>query len=237
MNLADLSARILLAAAATTPGTESRHTANLLYHGNWLPVTPAWRLRFPDDAAVERYVVGETETRAWLRTVDATWIHWRNGRAGPFKVYVSVQPDALPDVFACAVDVLAAEGVPAFKVSRTARGLLRPDRMVAYCTSVEQTQRLVAVLSEALHDVPPHGVAFTAPARANPAVSWARDPPPSVASYAPSWRRWVCRKHAGYLHASDASDAAGRAAWARARIRADGVDTSTWAPGRRLWAG
>jgi hypothetical protein len=245
MTPADLSGRVLLAAAAMTPGSDSETTASMLYHSNWLPLTPRWLARFPDDAAVERYVVGSTATVAWLRTVDASWTHWRGGHGGPgsrdsrmatsFKVYVSVAPDTLPDAFARCVDVFAAQGTRAFKLSRSPRGLLRPDRMVAYCGSAAQTQQLVAALAQSLAGFAVHGVAFTATAPSNPAVSWARDPPAPAAAYGPSWRRWVCRKLAGYLHASDAPDAARRAASARARLRADGVNPVTWAPSDGLW--
>lgn len=248
MTRADLSGRVLLAAAAMTPGTDSESTGNFLYHGNWLPLTPGWLARFPDDAAVERYVIGGTSTAAWLRTVDSSWIHWRGGQGGwgggdgraggtttSFKVYVSVAPDTLPDAFARCVDVFAAQDTHAFKLSRSPRGLLRPDRMVAYCASAAQAQQLVAALAQSLAGFAAQGVAFTATAPSNPAVSWARDPAAPAAAYAPSWRRWVCSKLAGYLHASDAPDAAGRAAFARARLGADGVDTGTWAPSPGLW--
>ena len=48
MNIAAISHRVLLAAAATTPGSDSASTSDLLYHGNWLPLSPEWLARFPD---------------------------------------------------------------------------------------------------------------------------------------------------------------------------------------------
>jgi hypothetical protein len=140
----------------------------------------------------------------------------------------------MPAAFARYVEVLSERRMRSFKLSRHPRGLLRPDRLVAYCATRAETDALVLALDQALATFAPQGVPFTA-AAPNPAVSWARDPPARVATYAPSWRRWVTRKLAGYLHASDAPEATERSAFARARLRDDGVDVDVWAPGSALW--
>jgi hypothetical protein len=240
--MARLSEEVLLTAAALAPASDSQATAEVLYHGNWLPLSPAWLTRFPDEEAVARFVHGPASAllaARWLQESDAGWIHWRaSGATGvrcPFKVYVSVVPDEMPAAFERYVEVLSEQRTRSFKVSRHPRALLRPDRLVAYCATRAQTDALVLALDRALAGFSPQGVPFTA-AAPNPVVSWARDPPARVATYAPSWRRWVTRKLAGYLHASDAPEAAGRSAFARARLRDDGVDVDHWAPGSALWA-
>jgi hypothetical protein len=239
--LARLSDAVLLTAAALTPASDSEATADALYHGNWLPLSPDWLSRFPDEEAIARVVHGPaaaTLGRNWLETRDASWVHWHAsgsmGVACPYKVYVSVAPTALPAAFERCAGVLAGHGTRSFKLSRHPRGLLRPDRLVAYCATRAEAERLVHALDSVLDGMPAQGVPFTA-AAAGGAVSWALDPPARVAPYAPSWRRWIARKLAGYLHASDAPDAAGRAAFARARLSADGVDVERWKPAAGLW--
>ena len=239
--LARLSEAVLLTAAALAPASDSEATAEMLYHGNWLPLSPDWLARFPDEEAVARFVHGSTAgtlAGRWLQTRDASWVHWHaSGSTGvrcPFKVYASVVPDELPAAFERYVEVLSGQATRSFKLSRHPRGLLRPDRLVAYCATRAETEELVHALDRALAGVAAQGVPFTATA-SNPVVSWAVDPPAGVAAYAPSWRRWVARKLAGYLHASDAPGAAGRSAFARARLRDDGVDVDTWTPSSALW--
>ncbi|MFI6925358.1 hypothetical protein ACIBIZ_35825 [Nonomuraea spiralis] len=241
--LGHVSRDALLTAAAIAPGGDSEATAGYLYHANWLPVTPAWLARFPDEDAVTRYVVGERAARVldsrWLRSQDASWNHWRavrRGRlAGPYKVYVSVLPGALPAAFERCVHVLADHRAHSFKLARHPRGLPRPDRFVIYCATREEARELAAALAGALAGQPAQGVPFTHAPR-HPAVSWACDPPPDAAGYGPSWRKWVTRKLAAHLHASDAPDAGGRAEYACLRLREDGVDTGTWSPGPGLWS-
>lgn len=241
--LGQISESVLLTAAALAPASDSEATAGVLYHGNWLPLSPTWLARFPDEHAVTRFVASESSaTRLlasrWLESRDRTWIHWNSAPAArgkcPFKVYVSVAPDDLPVAFGRCVEVLTAQAVPSFKLSRHPRGLLRPDRMVAYCSTRAQTDALVRALDTALAGLTAQGVPFTA-AVGSPAVSWARDPPSDVTAYAPSWRRWVTRKLAAYLHASDAADSQARAVFACARLRQDGVDPDVWAPMPSLW--
>jgi hypothetical protein len=241
--LARISEAVLLTAAALAPSSDSEATAELLYHGNWLPLSPSWLSRFPDEEAVMRFVVGDGSAAAlldsrWLRTRDRSWTHWNAGNATrvacPFKVYVSVAPDELPAAFERWVEVLTVHGTCSFKLSRHPRGLLRPDRLVAYCATRAETETLVSALETRLVGLAAQGVPFTA-AMVSPAVSWARDPPPSVNAFAPSWRRWVARKLAAYLHASDSADTGARRAFACARLREDGVDTDMWSPSSSLW--
>lgn len=241
--LGRISESVLLTAAALAPSSDSEATAELLYHGNWLPLSPGWLERFPGEEAVTRFVIdGSADAllaSRWLRTRDRSWIHWNaacaTGVVCPFKVYVSVAPDDLPAAFGRCVEVLTAQGTRSFKLSRHPRALLRPDRLVAYCATRAETEALVPVLDTCLAGLAVQGVPFTA-AMVSPAVSWARDPPPRVTAFAPSWRRWVARKLAAYLHASDAADASARRAFACARLREDGVDTDVWSPCDSLWA-
>ena len=220
-----------------TPTSDSAATARLLYHANWLPLNPAWLARFPDDEAVTYYATGEagmadTLGGRWWRTLDASWVHWQDTRhsapVGQYKVYVGVLPDDLPRAFDRCLAVWSRLGTRSFKLARTPRGLLRPDRLVAYAATLHETERLMHALDDALRDCRRHEVPFTA-GEGRRVVSWARDPRGEAAGYGASWRSWVTRKLAAYLHASDAGSAAGRAEFACARLEQDGVDTRLWA--------
>ena len=123
------------------------------------------------------------------------------------KLYVSSRPDDAADVLRRTVEVMADGDAPPFKVTRLPRGLLRPDRLVVYVRSNQELDDLTAALEPALADYRPQGVPFTAPAGRSGIVSWGADPPASVREFGASWRRWVTRKLAAYLCASDADDA------------------------------
>jgi hypothetical protein len=243
-SVAALSRAVLRSAAAGVAGGDSESTAGLLYHGNWLPLSPQWLERFPNDTAITRFVVGDggvarTLTENWIRTRDQHWTYWHGRRASrltsSYKIYVSVLPDCLPEAFARTVEVLSSEATTSLKLSRWPRGLLRPDRVIAYCGTRAEAERLAVRLSATLADLPAQGVPFTASVCEHAAVSWARDVPSPAAAYAGSWRRWVTRKLAAYLHASDSASAGARAAFALARLREDGVDTDNWIPPVGRW--
>jgi hypothetical protein len=239
VTLADLSAAALLTAAAIAPGSDSAITARLLYHANWLPLTPAWLVRFPDDDAVGCAVGADGRSAGpWRQTADHSWIHWTlpggTRLSSPYKVYVSVVPDDLPLAFERCRAVFERHRTRTFKLARQPRAILRPDRLVAYAATRAETDALLADLTPALADCRGQGVPFTA--GDSLALSWARDPPAGVAAFGASWRAWVTRKLAAYLHASDAPEASGRVAFACARLGDDGVDTATWAPSAGLWA-
>jgi hypothetical protein len=245
-SIAQLSQTALLSAAACVPANDSEATAGLLYHSNWLPLSPEWLQRFPDEAAITQFVAGGAEVARtlasdWIRSQDQHWISWRGRRhrAAPqpissFKIYVSVMPDYLPEAFGRAVEVYTSAATASFKLSRRPRALLRPDRLVAYCQTRAAVEELVDKLA-GVAKLPVHGVPFTASQAEGAAVSWAQDPPSAVAGYAGSWRRWITRKLAGYLHASDSSSAAGRAAFALGQLGADGVDTTAWIRPSEAW--
>jgi hypothetical protein len=135
-----------------------------------------------------------------------------------------------------AVRVFADQQVRAFKISNNARGILRPDRVVAYLADEAHARRVGTALVDALGAATPQGVPFTAPVAGSGLVSYGLDPPQPIAAYGPSWRRWVTRKLAAYLQASDASTAVDRARFALRCLEADGIDTRTWTPAGLGWA-
>jgi hypothetical protein len=244
-DLRRLSDGALAAAAQLCRTTDGHGLASFLYLANWVPFSPVWARRFPDVPALEQFLVGDDAVgsllaRRWRPRHDAQWFHWEPRTpvrsSTTRKLYVSSRPDDAADVLRRTVEVMADGDAPPFKVTRLPRGLLRPDRLVVYVRSSQELDDLAAALEPALTGYRPQGVPFTASAGRSGIVSWGVDPPASVREFGASWRRWVTRKLAAYLCASDADDAPGRAAFARARIHDDGVDPASWAPTPDLWA-
>jgi hypothetical protein len=241
-----LSLAVLRTAAELTHSMESGALATFLYVSNWTPLTPSWLARFPGTDAVERFVLAEPEVASylsvgWRTRHDAHWFHFEPAErptASPhrYKLYLSPRPASAPDALRRALPVLVDHGAPPFKISRTPRGLLRPDRMVIYFRSLADLHRVGDALADPLGDMPAQGVPFTAALAPSGLTSWGYDPPPSVKAYGASWRQWLTKKLAAYLHASDADHAEGRVQFALSKVAEDGVDPDTWRPTAALWA-
>ncbi len=243
-DVAALSMAVLRVAAELTHSMESGALASLLYASNWSPLTPSWRSRFPDTDAVEQFLFGDAgavDASRWRGRPDAHWFHFEpvdraTGSPHRWKLYVSPGPVAAPEALRLALPVLADHGRPPFKITKSPRGLLRPDRMVVYLRSQAELERLGEALEGPLADLPAQGVPFTAGLHHSGITSWGYDPPPSVKAYGASWRQWLSKKLGAYLHASDADQPEGRVRFALAKIAEDGVDPSTWRPTPALWA-
>jgi hypothetical protein len=236
---------------------DPNEVAGRLYGFGRLPASPAWESRLPDTASVLEFLgvtPGSDLSReleaGWERgTAEKTpgWIAWspRAGRArsagqAVHKLYVSPLPDSLPQAFAALVDVLARRGHRPFKVGDRATGVLRPDKLVAYFTDVEELQAAAHELAGRLQGMSPHGVPFSAELGGDGLLSWGMDPPSSERAVAwqepESWRLWVVRRLAASLVAAR-QDAGELPPWRFAveRLRRDGVDVDRWTPGAALW--
>jgi hypothetical protein len=157
---------------------------------------------------------------------------------------VSPAPESLPKAFGEILAALSAARVPRLKVGADAWGVLRPDKIVAHFPDFETLAASAALLAERLAGLPVHGVPFTAEIGGGGLLSWGADP----AAKGASWRSWLCQRLAAALLAARAARAT-RADTAPApppgdtepwrfaieRLRLEGVDTGTWAPGPLLW--
>ncbi len=218
-----------------------------LYHA--LPLSPAWRRRLPDAAAVLRHwgihegAVRDTLSRYWSKVEPDTaagWIAWRakagGARAGDLmhKLYISPDPEHAGAMLRLAVAVLTDAEALYFKIGGDLAGLLRPDKAVAYFRSRQSMLAAAGQLGVRGSDLPPHGAPFTAELSGAGLLSWGIDPPlperglPWEARQ--SWRIWLTNRLATALIAAAADGADSPVEFALDRLRLDGIDTNTWAP-------
>jgi hypothetical protein len=226
-----------------------------LYSYNRQPLTPAWRRRLPNAAAVERWL-GIDRGGAHRKLLDGAWsplsmdgwLCWQSrsrstetGHAGgpTWKLYVSPRPEALAESFGEVLAALTAARAAQFKVGRDAGGLLRPDKIVSYFPSWERLAEAAGAVLERLDGVPAQGVPFTAEVGGAGLVSWGVDPPDAERSTLgggrESWRVWVAQRLAWSLLAARGESGTEPWRFALDRIRLEGVDTATWAPSAALW--
>lgn len=243
--LAELSRRVLLTAAAATGSMNNEQTANFLYHANWWPFSPTWLHRFPTASSVTQLLYQDEALRSrlqrfWIVSEEVDWFYWKPRKPNAqsqqrFKLYVSVHPEVIYPAFSTTVNILSDIETHTFKTSCHPRGLLRPDRMVIYAETYEAIDILGTALVRALAGIRAQGVPFTASFSESDFLSWGCDPPMSVRHFGGSWRRWVTKKLAGYLHTSDSATAEGRVKFALDCITREGVDTIKWTPSNGLW--
>ena len=240
-----------LVALATVP---VELLATRLYMYGRRPVTPALLRQMTSKAIFGD--ASEALRRAWIETPqaspDSPWRSWQPRRLGvrrprssvSFKLYVSPTTETLPAAVAAVATALAdAPGVSGFKVGRTVDAVARPDKLVAYFSSLEELREGARGVRAEAADCRPHGVPFTAGVTDDGLLSWAIDPPHRSTNRAPrsSWRTWVTMHLAEYLLDARAGGAphgpeTGEA-WqvALARLALDGVDTGSWVPDPRLF--
>ena len=243
-----------LQCAHALPADDPRLLSLRLYAYNRLPLTPRWKSRLPDTAAVERHLGiapggphRKALDRAWQRLPEREgWISWisravggAEGRPdGPtWKLYVSPRPENLLEgaEFGAVLAALTAARARQLKVGRDAAGLLRADKIVAYFPSFERLAEAAGAVVERLAGVPVQGVPFTSEIGGGGLLSWGMDPPRSERAWSlgESWRHWLALRLARDLLAARRAGADWR--FALERLRLEGIDTDTWTPGALLW--
>jgi len=247
-----------LCSAATLDVDDVQTMFDHLYNFNSIALTSQWLERIPDSEAV-RGALGldaaatasdELSTR-WSQAPDGTdknWSFWvRPGAGGDLrrsetglKLYVSPAVDALSSVFPEVARVATYARADCIKVGAHVAGLLRPDKLVVYFSSMEDLVNAAHGLERRLEGAPAHGVPFTAEISTDGLLSWARDPPRhwSISEGAEtSWREWICLRSAHALVDSrnQADNPEACCQLALTRLRAEGVDTDRWSPKPALW--
>lgn len=250
--LAALSLRALKHAAALRTGDTAELSAHL-YRYNSLPLTPEWLRRFPDNAAVQEYLriqgggrVRWEVDRAWTRMPPAAeqgaWMAW-SSRTAPmptdtntYKLYLSPLPAHLRDAFRVFLTAITAAGAFHFKIGNDVRGLLRPDKIVAYFAERAALNDAAQRIASELSGCPAQGVPFTSEFDCGALLSWGSDPPSEEAVPVwlrrQSWRQWICNRLAAALAIAKHYPCDSVPPWrfALTRLQLEGVDQNWVAP-------
>ncbi len=234
-----------------------------LYTYNTIPASPDWRRRLPTrDAVVDFLGIGAGGRnrplldRHWVSHVpqgtEGGWLVWRARHAPPatraglarvtHKLYVSPGAERLPEAVDRVLQVFAEQSaaIISFKIGGDLHGLLRPDKIVAYCSSFDELAVVAERVKESLADCPAQGVPFSAEIDPAGLLSWGMDPPEgaqaSKGMARQSWRSWVVDQLAVALVAARAQPSS-LPPWmfALERMRLEGIDTDTWTPRQGIW--
>ncbi len=242
--------------AAQLDGLDAAALSARLYAFGRVPCTASCRRRFAEDGALIALLTGDGATRtllesSWTRRdrEGGAWLSWSRTRSIPsvaYKLYVSPRLPAMPDVFAVALRSLHANRCDHFKIGRGGDGVCRPDKMVAYFSSLDDLRacatHLQAELSAARAAGPgsAQGVPFTAPLDEAGLLTWGIDPPPlaylTPAFQTQSWRQWITSRVAVALLATKPSSPPDE--WPELvfrRLELDGIDCGTWLATPGLW--
>jgi len=230
-------------------GLSPSEAAARLYMYNRVPCTPALQRRFARDDDVLAFLAGKTALakrlqKYWVREVSQeAWLTWHQASSAShgFKLFISPTLDGLPQTFEVAVDAFCQVKCSHFKVGRSAFGLLRPDKFVAYFESLEQVKEAAELIRASTSGVSAQGVPFTAAIDTEGLTSWGMDPPRFEQVMAwqehQSWRQWVTERLAVYTLAAKESGAENVVEFASRRIGFDGVNPDTWTPNLAIWRG
>ena len=244
--VAELS-RAALRYAESLATDSPRELARRLYGYNRLPVTPRWNALLAKPGDYARYIgidgkaAASMLSRNWQRLpASPAWQQWTTRASAAatagltHKLYISPMPEALAtDGFAAIVSALSAGGVTHFKVGSGAAGLLRPDKIVAYFSDFESMTGCARRLQAQLAGMPAHGAPFTAEIDGKGLLSWGMDPPSTSGEgngIAMSWRQWLTGHLARAILAGRAVKSSQPAEYAMARVRIEGIDSTTWTP-------
>ena len=181
----------------------------------------------------------------WALSRGEEWWTWRCPQPShasdgmSWKLYVNVEPAALPLAIAQVAQVLDSVEATAFKVAGSARAALRPDKLVLYFSRRESMEQAGQDLWRALSRTPSHPLPFTARLGGLSGITWGIDPPRTGWMARGSWRSWLCSKIAGIQWGLRACrDDAQFLEHFSARLSADGIGIESWVPSNlllRLW--
>ena len=228
-----------------------------LYFYNRIPLSPFWKTRFADGAAILAHLGADRGSlrallaRKWTASDGMRgWLSWqpktrsRRDAAGiTYKLYISPRPERMRDAFDVVVRVLADFPGTPFKIGSDAIGLLRPDKFVAYFATRALLDDAANALRGELAGCDAHGVPFSAAADPSGLLSWGVDPPEDETALRwlgrNSWRLWLAQRLGQAMSIAKLARTAGAAEpwrFAVERARRHGVDIETWTPSAALWS-
>jgi hypothetical protein len=256
--LAELSLQALKHAGALVT-TNALDLCSRLYRYNTLPLTPQWLQRIPDQSSLEAYLQIDAGGRCsrelnqeWTGvspiTENGAWLAWNSRRVPAlgkrsisYKLYLSPLPAHLKESFRVWFSAITEAGAYHFKIGSDIRGMLRPDKMVAYFGQLSTLEKCARLITSELSDCPAQGVPFTVELDSGALLSWGSDPPFDELAPAwlqsQSWRQWICHRLGAALAVAKREKSATMPAWrfALERLRLEGVDVATWAPVSTSW--
>ncbi|MGO9439273.1 MAG: hypothetical protein ACLPXM_01900 [Terriglobales bacterium] len=246
--------RVTLEALRYAQALESSGVPQLsarLYFFNRVPATPRLARAFGsvvDSLGLNRAPLSRELETEWQNLPappdNPGWLFWRNRHAAkkrsPYKLYVNVRPECLPETLRIAVPVLSRVKARGFKVGKDLYGVLRPDKFIVYLESDAHLHETASLLAPALSGMDVQITPFTANWDAEGLLSWGMDPPSGerLSTWqGTSWRRWLTDRLASALLVARQNGPSEIAPWEFAidRIRMEGVDTQTWAPVHVSW--
>jgi hypothetical protein len=133
--------------------------------------------------------------------------------------------------FHAALPVITSSEAVGFKIGADLSYLARPDKIVVYFCSHEETLRVGRLLEPMLVDCPAHGVPFTCPIDGSGLVSWGMDPPDDVARQE-SWRLWLAQRLAEAMTEAPIDDQVDAAL---THAESLGIDPTSWDPRGVVW--
>jgi hypothetical protein len=225
-----------------------------LYFYNRIPVTARWSRRLSSEEEVSSFIgISEPSNqkrlqRGWKGMKGSMpytgWFQWQSrrvkaehrGRRHGYKLYVSPVPEAAPDAFRAALEVLEEAPAHYFKIGCDASGLLRPDKLVLYFSDYEPLEKAARDIAGLLRGCVAQGVPFTAAITEDGLLSWGADPPAEKTTLSwqekESWRLWITNRLAVALVSARENCPASLQPWqfALERLRLERVDTTNWAP-------
>jgi len=224
---------------------DAQELTTALYLYNRIPLTPFWKARFPNRDAVRAHLAANRQLERDWTEVSAEkpdgWLTWASkehgdgARGDGYKLYVNPRPERMRDAFAIVVRALSGMPDIIFKVGDSAANLLRPDKLVVYCTTREQMREAASALRRELAGCEAHGVPFTASLDEDGLLSWGIDPNaesrPLSWMTIDSWRFRIVRLLGPAIAiAKLARTAAAIEPWrfATERVRRAGIDVETW---------
>lgn len=225
-----------------------------LYLYNFQPLTPSLKKQFPTTESLSDFLgigsggklqalLNEYETNSIYDAPDKYWTIWKSPQAGSenknltYKLYVSPDYRILPEVLPLIFEPFIIDKVACFKMGKDLRGILRPDKIVAYFENLSKLRNTAEKLQSKLAGYSAQGVPFTANISDEGFISWAIDPPKSENIFnfqqEDSWRTWIVKRlSAAIIEAKINCRSAQTEPWQYAleSVRLQGVDVQNWLP-------
>ncbi len=238
---------------------DSMKLSTRLYCYNSIPLSARWLRKFPTSDSLAAHLGLHSRSTAlvlqaqWREVTSSTssngWFAWskrtsQSEYSSPdftYKLYISPACDYIRDTFQATIAILADSQAVHFKTGKDIYGQLRPDKFVAYFTSMEACMDTAALLIQKLAGLPAHGVPFSAEIGGDGLLSWGIDPPSEeqifTGEQGESWRLWVTNRLAMALLHAKANRPLSVEPWqfALERLRLDNVNVETWMPPRLSW--